>query len=348
MSQHNRDLTSLPKAELHIHLEGSMRRTTLISLCNKYDIAIPADTRNQKFDNFSAFASVYIAACQCLREESDIQRLVSEVAEDAAASGARWIEPALSMLSFCAHRFGGQKETLRLLMRAATKAEQATGVGMGFVVAAERMFPVEQAEELARLVRICVDDDDMKICGRKGITGFGLHGSEEGFPPEPFAKAFSIACNGTGVSSVPHAGEIAPHPGMGAKSVRDAHQLLKAKRIAHGVLAADDDELLQELIDNRICLDVCPSSNFLLRVVPSLASHPLSKLCKRGVACTINSDDKLLFGCDLAEEFELCRVELGISDEELANCARNSFRFSCAPEDVIENGLADIEKWLTS
>ncbi len=343
-----RDLTTLPKAELHIHLEGSMRRTTLISLCNKYNIPIPNDTRGKKFDDFSAFASVYIAACDCLRDESDLNRLVLEVAEDAAASGARWIEPALSMLSFCAHRFGGKEETLRLLMRAAERAEKATGVGIGFVVAVERMFPVERAEELAHLVQKCVNEKDLTICGRQGITGFGLHGSEEGFPPEPFAKAFSIACANNGVISVPHAGEIAPHPGQGAKSVRDAHQLLKAKRIAHGVLAADDDEVLQELIDARTCLDVCPSSNFFLRVVPSLSSHPLPQLCKKGVVCTINSDDKLLFGCGLAEEFELCRDELGMSDDELAQCARNSFRYSCAPEDVIENGLADIEKWLAS
>mmetsp|Transcript_31876 Transcript_31876/g.54360 ORF Transcript_31876/g.54360 Transcript_31876/m.54360 type:complete len:220 (-) Transcript_31876:230-889(-) len=121
--QQHRDLTALPKAELHIHLEGSMRRTTLISLCNKYNIDIPKDTRGKKFDDFSAFASVYIAACECLRETSDLNRLLLEVAEDAAASGARWIEPALSMLSFCAHRFGGKEETLRLLMRAAERAE---------------------------------------------------------------------------------------------------------------------------------------------------------------------------------------------------------------------------------
>lgn len=345
--QHNhRDLSALPKAELHIHLEGSMRHTTLISLCNKYNIDVPEDTRGKKFDDFGAFASVYIAACECLREESDLNRLVLEVAEDAAVSGARWIEPALSMLSFCAHRFGGKEETLALLMRAAETAELATGVGMGFVVAVERMFPVEQAVELANLVRNCVDDKNMKICGRQGITGFGLHGAEEGFPPEPFAPAFSIACDCTGVISVPHAGEIAPHPGQGAKSVRDAHQLLKAKRIAHGVLAADHDEILQELIEAGTCLDICPSSNYLLRVVPSLSSHPLAKLCKKGVDCTINSDDKLLFGCGLAEEFEICRVELGMSDEELAQCARNSFRYSCAPKDVIAKGLADIEKWL--
>ena len=223
-------------------------------------------------------------------------------------------------------------------------------MGMGFVVAAERMFPVERAEELATLVLNCamsVGEERMTIHDRRGITGFGLHGPEEGFPPGPFAKAFSIACDDdTSVISVPHAGEIAPHPGQGSKSVRDANRLLKAKRIAHGVLAADDDEILQELMEAGTCLDVCPSSNYYLRVVTSLSSHPLPKLCKKGVDCTINSDDSLLFGVGLAEEFDLCRDELGMSDEVLAQCARNSFRYSCAPKDVIAKGLADIEKWL--
>mmetsp|Transcript_12986 Transcript_12986/g.38145 ORF Transcript_12986/g.38145 Transcript_12986/m.38145 type:complete len:348 (-) Transcript_12986:178-1221(-) len=342
-----RDLVKLPKAELHIHLEGSMRRETLIYLCNKYSIEVPPDTRGKRFDDFTAFANVYIAACDCLREESDLQQLVLEVAQDAAGSGARWIELALSMLSFCAEKFGGKEETLRLLVKAASAAEKATGVAMGFIVAAERMFPPSQAEELAALVRKCAMSDDMKICGRQAIIGFGLHGKEEGFPPVPFADAFSLACEGTGIASVPHAGEIAPHPGLGSKSVLDAIYLLKAKRIAHGILGADDDEVLQVLKKDHICLDICPTSNFLLRVVRSLSSHPLPRLCRQGVSCTINSDDSLLFGCNLVEEYTLCRDELRMSDDELAHCARNSFRYSCAPVNIIDRGLADIDEWLT-
>ena len=91
-----RDLCALPKAELHLHLEGSMRRATLMELANKYSIEVPPDTRGQRFSNFDAFVQVYMAACECLRDESTLFRLVLEVAQDAAASGARWIEPALS------------------------------------------------------------------------------------------------------------------------------------------------------------------------------------------------------------------------------------------------------------
>ena len=340
-----RSLATLPKAELHIHLEGSMRRETLISLCSKYDIAVPEDTRGKHFEDFTAFADVYIAACECLREEADLRRLVLEVAEDAAASGATWIEPALSMYLYI-DRFGGEEQTLRLLMSAADVAEKATGVGIGYVVAAERIFPSANAEALARIVRKAAADESMRICGRQGIVGFGLHGKEEGFPPEPFAKAFSIACDGTGVVSVPHAGEIAPYPGNGAQSVKDANRLLNAKRIAHGVLAADDKNILRELLKDDTCLDICVSSNYLLRVVPTISSHPLPKLVDKGVSCTINSDDSLLFGCNLISEYAVCRGALGMSDRALAKCAADSFRYSCAPRDVVAKGLADINEWL--
>ena len=340
-----RDLATLPKAELHIHLEGSMRRETLIDLCKKYDISVPTDTRRQRFENFNAFVDVYLAACECLREEADLFRLVLKIAEDAAASGARWIEPALSQSLYNA-RFGGAAETLRVLCRAAEEAEKATGVGIGYIVAAERIFPVSQAEELAEIVRKSATDDSMRICGRPGIIGFGLHGNEEGFPPAPFAKAFSIACENTGIASVPHAGEIAPHPGKGSLSVRDANRLLRAKRIAHGVLAANDEEALQELVQDDTCLDVCVSSNYLLNVVASPEAHPLPKLCQRGVACSINSDDALLFGSTLLSEFNTCRKELKMDDAMLAKCAADSFRYSCAPKDIIEKGLADVDAWL--
>jgi len=322
-----------------------MRRETLIDLCNKYDVSAPTDTRGQRFDNFNAFVDVYFAACECLREEADLYRLVLEIAEDAAASGARWIEPALSQ-SLYNKRFGGTAETLRVLCRAAAAAEKATGVGIGYIVAAERILPVSQAEELAEVVRMSATDDSMRICGRRGIIGFGLHGNEEGFPPAPFVKAFSIACENTGVVSVPHAGEIAPHPGKGSESVRDANRLLQAKRIAHGVLAANDEQVLQELVQDHTCLDVCVSSNYLLNVVPSLEAHPLPKLCQRGVACTINSDDGLLFGCTLVGEFEMSRNELKMDDAILAKCAADSFRYSCAPKNIVEKGLADVDAWL--
>merc|ERR1740129_777791 len=341
-----RDLRSLPKTNLHIHLEGAMRRATLTDLCRKHGIDRPQDTRRQRFPNFSAFAAVYVAACECLRDESDLCRLVREVAEDAKASGARWVEAALSQ-SFYQDRFGGLEKLLEILLRAADAAEGATGVAIGYIVAAERFKPAHEAESIAQSLRSFYQGANTKVRGQSGIIGFGLHANEEGFSPEPFLEAFKTACGpGSTLVPLPHAGEIPPAPGKGADSVRYCVDVIGAPRIGHGVLAAEDDELVAHLAQKRICLDICPTSNYLLRVVKSVAEHPLPRLLAAGVPCSIGPDDPLLFGCDLLDEYTVCRDEMGLSDAELAACARFSFVYSCAPKDIKERGVQDITKWL--
>merc|ERR1740124_887656 len=238
-------------------------------------------------------------------------------------------------------------------MRAAEAAETATGVGIGFIVAAERHCELEEAEELAGIVREQAIDGSMTIHGRRGIVGFGLHGSEGGFPPGPFREVFRKACEGTGVVSIPHAGEIAPSSVEGGvkdgpASVLDACRCLNAHRIGHGVLAIEDTTVLNHLADQKICLDICVTSNYLLSVVPSIKDHPLPTLLARGIPCTINSDDPLLFGASLLGEYEICRSDLGLSDDAIASCARASFEFSRAPQEIVQRGVQDIAIWLES
>ncbi|CAE7724863.1 unnamed protein product [Symbiodinium pilosum] len=287
-----------------------MRPDTLTELCHKHGIERPPDTRGKSFPDFSPFARCYIAVCECLREEGDLRRLVFEVAEDSAKSGAFWIEPALS-LELYADRFGGPEKTLCMLLAAAEDAEDATGVAIGFIVAAERHMPVEKAEALARAVKNLAEGGAAKIKGRDGIIGFGLHGAEVGNPPEPWKEAFKIACV-AGVVPLPHAGEYPPSsaPGAGPGSVQFCVDHLGARRIAHGVLAAEDDGLVAHLATLQVCLDICPTSNQLLGTVrgPGLQS-PLKQFLEAGVPCTINSDDPLLFGCSLLGEYERCRQE---------------------------------------
>eukprot|EP00439_Symbiodinium_sp_Y106_P039681 s534_g4.t2 len=395
------------------------------------------------------FARCYIAVCECLREEEDLRRLVREVAEDSAKSGAFWIEPALS-LELYAERLGGLEKTLRMLMAAAENAEDLTGVAIGFIVSAERHLPIARADKLASTVRNLVESGAAKIKGRPAIIGFGLHGAEAGNPPEPWQEAFQSAC-ASGIAALPHAGEFppSPEPGAGAASVRFCVDVLGARRIAHGVLAADDSTLIAHLAKLNVCLDVCPTSNQLLGTVggsdlqsplkqfleagvprpqhsmsPTVAAHsalyarPLRRIAvpkivsgtadpswsqahraqevprfvaktaraeasrprrtrntntrtqsvarvfKRSGAqqlamlevlhrrdvqvrpCTINSDDPLLFGCSLLGEYERCRRELKMSDEELAKCAAASFEHSRAPSALKQKGLEGIEVWL--
>jgi len=323
-----------------------MRATTLTELCGKYGIERPPDTRGERFPDFGPFATCYIAVCECLREEDDIFRLVREVTEDAAACGALWIEPALSIVLY-AHRFGGVENTLAVLLRAASAALKSTGVALGYVVAAERHLPPDDAIELARSVRNVVESGKAIVQGRLGIVGFGLHSAEAGNPPEPFVDAFKIACVG-GLVAVPHAGEIPPSPGQGPASVRFCVDGIGAKRIEHGVLAAEDASLVECLAKADVCLDVCPTSNYLLRVCESVSEHPLPSLIRAGVTCTINSDDPLLFGCTLLSEYELCRSELGLADEELAACARASFSHSRAPDELKQRGIIGVDAWMTA
>ncbi len=356
-----RDLRALPKAHLHIHLEGAMRRETLEELCQRYDVPVPPDTRGQRFDNFDGFVETYFAACRCLVTRDDLARLVREVAEDAAAHGAWWIEPAFDAERFMVPGpdrrpplFASQEEGWEFALEAAQAAGCATGVGIGYLSAVDRSQPVEQALERARITAELVKRDRhgiesgmASLTGRHaGIVAFGLHGNEEGFPPEPFAEAFRIALDDTGLLSAPHAGEIAPWPDGGPASVRDALDHLGADRIMHGVLAIEDEALLNRLGEAGVCLDVCPSSNLLLNVFPDVAAHALPRLLELGIPCDLGSDDPLLFGPDLVDEFTLAREEMGLDDHALADLARSSFEYSGAPSEVKAAGLAAIGDWL--
>jgi adenosine deaminase len=359
----NRDLRSLPKAHLHLHLEGAMRRETLLDLCDRYDITPPADTRGQRFDNFGGFNQLYWAACECIRSRGDLARLVLEVAEDAAAQGAIWIEPAFDAVRYSVlrqdslHRlFENQEVGWRFILDAAATASRATGVGIAFISAIDRTRPLTDALERARITANLVRADAHYVqSGMKcfdgqyaGIVAVGLHGNEEGFPPGPFAEAFRVATSDTNLLSTPHAGEIAPSAGAGADSVADAIDHLGADRILHGVLAATDPALVERLARENICLDVCPSSNLQLSVFSSVDAHPLPELLAAGVPCTLASDDPLLFGPDLVDEFELCRRHMGLSDQQLAALARNSFTYSGAPDKVKSAGLNAVDDWLNA
>lgn len=171
------------------------------------------------------------------------------------------------------------------------------------------------------------------------MVSFGLDGDEVAFPPAPFAEAFSIATSG-GLLSTPHAGEL-----LGPESVAVALELLHADRILHGVRAIEDDALVNRLRGSAVCLDVCPTSNFKLGVFDA-TTHPLRNLLERGVRCSINADDPLLFGTSLLHEYEMCRSQFSFTDRELAHIAQCSIEASGAPADLKANATAGIARWL--
>ena len=323
-----RDLKALPKAHLHLHLEGGMRPGTLADLADGYGVPVP---QIRGFGSFSVFASTYLAACDVLRTEADFARLIDETLDDAVDSGAAWIEVAFHP----AHhrpRFGTDEQIIQMVLAAMAAATARTGVGASLMVSADRTKPPADAIELAELATRYAD---------RGVVAFGLANDEELGAPEPYAEAYAIARAG-GLLSTPHAGEL-----CGPDSVRGALDALGADRIQHGVRAVEDPDLVQRLADQGVCLDVCPTSNLSLGVVDRLADHPLPALLAAGVPCSINADDPLLFGPGLLEEYELCRAELGLDDTALAAVATASIAHSAAPPDLKATALAAIAAWLT-
>jgi adenosine deaminase len=322
-----RELATLPKAHLHIHLEGAMRPATLQELATGYGMDVP-ETRG--FGSFAAFAGMYIAACEVLRTPDDLRRLVLEVVEDSVAGGAIWVEPSVYVPRH-RERIGSDETVVEIILDAAREAEARFDVGVGLMVAADRTLDPLDAVEQAKLASRYVG---------QGVVSFGLANDEEIGPPGDFEHAYDIARH-AGLMSTPHAGEL-----CGPESVQLALERLHADRIQHGVRAVEDPALVERLIDAGVCLDVCPTSNLLLGVVSSLAVHPLPQLLEAGVACSINADDPLLFGPGLLEEYELCRSELGLSDEQLATAARDSIACSGASETLKERGAAAVAGWL--
>ena len=327
MSQ--RDLRSLPKAHLHIHLEGGMRPATLRELCARYGLAVPTI---DSYGNFGAFEATYLAACDTLRTEGDLRRLVSEVVEDAAGAGAVWVEPS-SYLPHHRHYHRSDQAALEVILDEMEATAARLGIGAGFMVSADRTLDPSDAVSQARLALAYID---------RGVVSFGLANDETGSAPEPFAPAFALT-NAAGLLSTPHAGELG-----GPDSVIGALDALGADRIQHGVRAIDDPSLVARLADSAVCLDVCPSSNIMLSVFPSLDEHPLGALLDAGVRCSLNADDPLLFGPNLLEEYELCRSAFGFDDTRLAFIARCSIEASGAPEALKRAALAGIEQWLAA
>jgi len=325
-----RDLRSLPKAHLHLHLEGAMRPATLAELASAHGIDVPP---LQGDGSFATFGGMYRAACLTLQSPADVLRIVQEVAEDAAESGATWVEPALMASAGAALRLGldSDEAYLELLLAAAAEAQRATGVGVGLMLTANRARAPDTALREAELAA--------RYAGR-GVVAFGLADDESLGPPQAFTEAFALA-RAAGLISAPHAGELS-----GATSVLGALESLGAHRIQHGVRAIEDSALVEYVARKQICLDICPTSNLVLSVVPSLEAHPLPELLAAGVPVSVNADDPLFFGSSLLEEYELCRSAFGLDDAALAQIAACSLRASGAPDHLKRAGLIGIQRWL--
>lgn len=331
-------LAALPKAHLHMHFTGSMRHGTLLELAERDGITLPDSLVGQWPPELSAadekgwfrFQRLYDVARSVLRTPGDVRRLVLEAAEDDARDGGRWLEIQVDPSGYAA-RFGGITAFTDLVLDAVADASARTGLGMAVVIAANRTRHPLDARALARLAA--------QYAGR-GVIGFGLSNDERRGATADFAGAFTIA-DRAGLLLVPHAGEL-----RGPDHVRLCLDALSPGRLGHGVRAAEDPPLLDEIVQRGIALEVCPVSNVALGVYSDLTSVPLPQLLDAGATVALGADDPLLFGSQLGAQYATMRAAHELSDDQLAELARMSFRASRAPSDVVDRALADIDAWL--
>lgn len=299
----------LPKIELHVHLEGTIRPPTLLAIARRNGLPLPADTveglaQLYEFRDFGHFLEVWTLTTNCLRTAEDFRQVVVDYAAEAASHGAVYIEGIFSPAERI--KTGVSWDALfNGYCDGAQQAEEDYGVTVRLT---PDLYWGIDPEDAAEAARTAIGYRD------RGVVGLGIGGAEDMSWPERYAKAFAIARDG-GLGSVPHAGE-----GAGPDSVRAALDNLLADRIRHGIRAVEDPSVVSELADRGVVLDVCPTSNLRTKVVASLADHPLPSLLRSGVACSVSTDDPAMFGTSLTQEYELL-PRMGVDPKDVYQAA---------------------------
>ena len=329
-----RDLSALPKAELHLHLEGAMRMDTVRDLAGRQGVPVPSGLGDEgwRFDGFLDFIDQYVAMCALMTDLDDFRRLAYEVCEDLAENGVRYAETVFSPSNH-AERLGGDWHgPIEAVLDGLAAGERDTGVVVRLTPDIVRDLGEEPADRVLEVA--------LKYAGR-GVVALNCAGSER-TDIGPFARHFRAAKD-AGLKSVPHAGEWA-----GATNVWATLEAYDPDRIGHGVAAASDPELMARLADLGIPLEVSPVSNVATGVYASLEDHPFERLRAAGIVVTLNSDDPPMFGAWLTAVYEAARATWDYDDAQLAEIARTGVRSSFADDDLKASITDGIDAWLAS
>lgn len=346
-------LAGAPKSELHVHLRGALPPALLAELLRKYppEVALadaPAahiefmgrfanlapflapgrdlDQRVEeiyRFESFHQFLAAFLYTGYFFREVEDVERLISVVTQALAGQNVVYAEITVAFPSYL-----DQGIPLNPLIEALDRAAAKAPLKLQWIVDLIRNRGPAECEELLE-----------KICASRppSIVGITLGGTEDGFPPGPFAGVYRTARE-RGLRTSVHAGEA-----LGPDSVWDAIRLLEADRIGHGVRSVEDPRLVEYLAERKIPLEVCPTSNLRTGIYADYNSHPVARLFRAGVAATINTDDPAFFRTDVTAEYGAL-YEAGVLDFELVEMMRNGFRYAFVPEPEIAKRLAELDR----
>jgi adenosine deaminase len=311
---------AVPKAELHVHLEGTADPALISRLARRNQMHLPegmlADAQRFDWSDFLHFLQTYDLAASVIRTPQDYRDVTFEYLSACAAEGAIYVELIASPDHASAVGLS-DAEHFAAIAQGIDDARAAHGIEARIVATCLRNRGAEGAEDVARRV----------VAHRHPyVVGFNMAGDEAGFPPEPFRRAFAIAADG-GLGCSVHAGEHA-----GPASVRGAMDLPGVTRISHGVRAAEDPALVAELAERGLVLEVCPGSNIALGVYTSYAQHPLRALHEAGVRVTLGSDDPPYFATSIGREYAIAQEHMGFADTELLGMTRGAVDAAFADE----------------
>ena len=326
----------LPKAELHLHLEGTITPATLVELSQHHDatpITLPEAEAFYHFTDFTGFLLAFKAVCDRLITPEDYELAAWRMAQHLAEQGVVHAEVYISV-GVIYHWRNPDPDCFdpifQGLERARLRAEQELGVTLYWILDAVRHFSLDDAEKVFRkAAQLRLD--------YPSVIGIGLGGDERRCGSDPF-RAMYAAAKEAGLRLTNHAGET-----TGPDAIWEALSI-GSERLGHVLSAVDDPNLLHKLRTRRVVLELNPTSNVRTGVCPSFAAHPLRRYFEAGLLVTLNSDDPAFFGSNIANEYLLAHTEQGFTRDELRYLAANSFLASFLPHATKHSWLAQVSK----
>ncbi len=330
-------VTKMPKVELHVHLEGSVRPETLLKLAKRHHITLPADDVDglrkwYTFRDFNHFIEIYMTISSCLRTADDIELIAREFLMGQAEQNILYSEVTFTPFNQYFNNQLGFHEQIDAVNRARAWAEKGLGVRMGIIMDIPRIIPFEDG--------LMIADWAIERYG-DGLIALGLGGPEVDNPPEKYRAAFDRV-RAAGIPCILHAGET-----VGPPSIWSAIHVADSRRIGHGVRAIEDPELIAYLRETQIPLEVCPTSNVCLNVYPSWKEHSLLELMAQGLYVTINSDDPPMFNTTLTNEYLVGHQTFGWDEETIQQFVLDAVKVTLLPKkeqtDMLRSFSAAIE-----
>lgn len=324
----------MPKAELHLHIEGSLEPELMFAIAQRNNIplrfpSVDAVREAYNFHNLQSFLDIYYEGAQVLLHERDFYDLTRAYLDKMAQENVRHVEIFFDPQTHTDRGVAFQT-VIRGIHRALNDAQSAYGISFRLIMCFLRHLSEESAMHTL----------EQALPFKQWIHAVGLDSSELGHPPEKFKTVFDRARN-EGLLTVAHAGEEGP-----PEYIWQALDLLKVSRIDHGVRCLEDSRLVERLREERMPLTVCPLSNIKLCVFPEMSQHNLKTLLEQGLCVTVNSDDPAYFGGYLTENYLAVQRALNLSVAQVIQLARNSFEASFLPPDTMQAFTRELDALL--